>query len=375
MQIYYWSPFLTNIATINAVKRSAISLRKYFKKNFKVSIINSCGEWSFLKNNNYAIELVNHLNFNLHKFLPKEGFFKSRISFIVIFILNIFPLLINIKKNKPDYLVIHLLTLLPILLSPFLYKNTKIILRISGLPELTSFRKFIWKNFAKYIYMVTTPTKLTAEDLINNQIFKSTKIKILRDPIINCEEIVKAKKEKLDKNIIDNDYYISIGRLTGQKNFSFLINFFSRNVDKLKIKKLYIIGEGEEYSSLKELILKNKMQNNIFLLGFKKNIYNYLYFSSGLISSASYEDPGFTLIEAAFLKKNIISSLVKNGPKEMSLEGNVGFFYKYNDEDDLLKKIKECENSNDKIKNLNAIKLSKKYSIFNHSKQLAEYLI
>mgnify|MGYP001471479778 CR=1 FL=1 len=47
----------------------------------------------------------------------------------------------------------------------------------------------------------------------------------------------------------------------------------------------------------------------------------------------------------------------------------------YNDEDDLLKKIKECENSNDKIKNLNAIKLSKKYSIFNHSKQLAEYLI
>ena len=77
MQIYYWSRFLTNIATINAVKRSAISLRKYFKKNFKVSIINSCGEWSFLKNNNYAIELVNHLNFNLHKFLPKEGFFKS----------------------------------------------------------------------------------------------------------------------------------------------------------------------------------------------------------------------------------------------------------------------------------------------------------
>ena len=72
------------------------------------------------------------------------------------------------------------------------------------------------------------------------------------------------------------------------------------------------------------------MENNIFLTGFKKNVYNIINSSSGLISVASYEDPGFSLIEAAFLRKKVISSLVKNGPMEMSEFGDTGFFFKFN---------------------------------------------
>ena len=57
MQIYYWCPYLTNIATINAVKRSAISIKKYSKRNPEVSIINSSGEWLFFKNNDFGIKI------------------------------------------------------------------------------------------------------------------------------------------------------------------------------------------------------------------------------------------------------------------------------------------------------------------------------
>ena len=35
------------------------------------------------------------------------------------------------------------------------------------------------------------------------------------------------------------------------------------------------------------------MENNIFLVGFKKNVYNYINNCEGLISVAQYEDPGF----------------------------------------------------------------------------------
>ena len=149
MQIYYWCPYLTNVATINAVKRSAISLVKYSKKKINVSILNSSGEWSFFKKNMFGIKILNMIKFDYHKYLPKEGLIPSRLSFIIIFILNFFPLFFLIKKNKPNYLIIHLLTLLPIILSPLLAKKTKIILRISGLPELTFFRKLIWKYFLK----------------------------------------------------------------------------------------------------------------------------------------------------------------------------------------------------------------------------------
>ena len=170
MQIFYWCPFLTHIATINAVKNSASSLKRY-KKNVNVKILNSVGEWNFLKDNPHNIKIENIQKLNIYNLLPKEGFFKSRLSFLIIALLNLFPLLKIIKRDKPNFLIIHLLTILPIILSPFLYRNTKIILRISGFPNLKFGRGFFWKLFSKYIYAVTTPTKLTSDMLIENKIF------------------------------------------------------------------------------------------------------------------------------------------------------------------------------------------------------------
>ncbi len=375
MNIYYWCPYLTNIATINAVKRSAISIKKYSKKNFNVSILNSSGEWLFFKNNNFDINILSTLkNINLHKYLPKEGLIFSRISFIVIFIINFFPLFYKIKKNKPNYLIIHLLTFLPILLSPLLSKDTKIILRISGYPNMTIFRKILWKFFSKYIYIVTAPTKLTKNYLIENKIFEKEKIIILKDPVIVVNEINK-KKDFIDHKInFKKEFYVAVGRLTNQKNFEFLIDSFSKNINKIKIKNLYIVGNGENFTNLKKKIIKNKMENNIFLTGFKKNVYNIINSSSGLISVASYEDPGFSLIEAAFLRKKVISSLVKNGPMEMSEFGDTGFFFKFNNEEDFIKKIVESENSNNLSKLKNALKFSNEYSAFEHFKTLDKIL-
>ena len=374
MQIYYWCPYLTNIATINAVKRSAISVKKYSKKNPEVSIINSSGEWLFFKNNDFGIKIQSTLkDINLYKYLPKEGFVFSRLSFLIIFILNFFPLIFKIKKNKPNFLIIHLLTFLPIVLSPILSKKTKIILRISGYPELTLFRKLLWKFFSKYLYIVTTPTKLTRDYLIKNKIFDKEKIKILKDPIIVVKEI--NKKKKLTSSLITKeDYYVSVGRLTNQKNHIFLIDTFAKNIKEFKIKKLYIIGSGENFNILRNKINFYKMENNIFLMGFQKNVYNIINNSSGLISVASYEDPGFTLIESAFLKKKVISSLVKNGPLEMKEFGNTGYFFEYNNEIDFVKKIIESEKANNAELIKNAFKFSKEYSLFEHYKNLNKIL-
>ena len=49
MNFYYWSPFLSEVATVKAVLNSAYSLSKYSKGNFKPCIINSVGEWTSFK--------------------------------------------------------------------------------------------------------------------------------------------------------------------------------------------------------------------------------------------------------------------------------------------------------------------------------------
>ena len=60
-KVYYWSPFIGNIATIKAVVNSAFSLVKYSNKAFIPSIINSCGEWS------QYISNLNEMNSKLKK--------------------------------------------------------------------------------------------------------------------------------------------------------------------------------------------------------------------------------------------------------------------------------------------------------------------
>ena len=377
MQIYYWCPYLTNIATIKSVIRSAKSLKKYIKLNLseknEITILNTSGEWSFLKKNSFNIEVKNVLSFDFFKYLPKEGFMQSRLSFLIIFFTNFFPLLHLIRNKKPTYLVIHLLTILPILLSPLLSKHTKIILRISGLPNLNFFRKFAWKLFSKYIYAVTAPTKLTYNVILDSKIFDKNKVKLLRDPVVDCREIQVKKNYPINYNFNTNKFYLSIGRLTGQKNFPFLIKMFSKYINDFKVKKLLIIGEGEDGSTLKKIIAKHKMENNIFILGFKENVYNYINKCEALISVAKYEDPGFVLIETAYLKKKLISSLVKNGPIEMKNSGDMGYFFEYNNEFALLSAIKDSEKNN-KDMLLEALKYAKKFSVFSHSKNFEKIL-
>ena len=53
MKIFYWSPFLSNIATVNSVINSIKSIEFYDrKKKINPIIIDSVGEWSQKKVDN-----------------------------------------------------------------------------------------------------------------------------------------------------------------------------------------------------------------------------------------------------------------------------------------------------------------------------------
>jgi len=49
MKVFYWSPFLSNVATVKSVLNSAISLKKFSKNKITPNIINVIGEWTSLE--------------------------------------------------------------------------------------------------------------------------------------------------------------------------------------------------------------------------------------------------------------------------------------------------------------------------------------
>ena len=378
--IYYWSPFLVPIATPKAVVNSAKSLKNY-GKNYECSIINFFGEFNSFENvlKNKNIKLINYFNERLLNILPKYGKLKSRFSFIIVFILSFFPLKGLISNQKPDFLIIHLITSLPLILLIFFKFETKFILRISGLPKLGILRKFLWKKALPKVYMITCPTKSTANYIESLGIIDKEKIKTLYDPIIEINKINLQKKQNINLPFKGEKYFFTAGRLTKQKNFLMLCKAVKKIVLNFPSFKLVIAGDGEDKNKILSYIEKNNLEKNIFLIGYVKNIFPYINSSQGFILSSLWEDPGFVLLEAGACKIPIFSSDCLEGPKEIIKDNVNGILFKSNDINNFVKnfdRFNSIINNKDLKKKivLNNLILSKKFSLFSHYLKLDKIL-
>jgi len=368
MKIFYWSPFISKVATVSSVIRSAESILKYSKSkdSINVAIIDAIGEWTnYRKIIDQKIKIINLKKKRIFEILPKEGFFKSRLSYVIIFVITFFKLIKLINKEKPDYLIAHLLTSLPIFLTLIFNNNTKVIVRISGLPRLNFIRYMFWKMFSRKIYKITCPTKSTYEYLKKKNIFDKNKISILRDPVIHLHEFSMKKKEKIeDLKIQKNNLIVGIGRLTRQKNFLLLIRAFKKILFKYPNYQLILLGEGEQRKLLTEEIIKLELKNKIFLMGYKDNVYKYLLNSDCFILTSLWEDPGFVILEAALSNTFIISSDCPNGPNEILSNGQNGFLFQNNNLSELLNKFDEFKNLTEEELNKKKIFAKKQIKMF-----------
>ena len=371
MDIFYWSPFISKVATVSSVIRSAESLIKYSKKNIKVSLIDAIGEWEEYKNTiDPKIQIIKLNNKNYYNRLPRDSFLKSRFSYLIIFFLNFNKLKSLINKKKPNFLIIHLMTSLPIFLTLFLKSNTKIILRISGLPKLNFFRYFFWKLFSNKIYKVTCPTVGTYNYLLEKKIFDEKKLHVLRDPAILLKDYTKKKFQKIkDLDFKKNKFIVGVGRLTKQKNFYLLVSAFNEILKKYPDYLLIILGDGEQKLKILKLIKDLRIENKVYLVGHQENVYKYLINADCFILSSLWEDPGFVLLEAGLSNTPVISSNCPNGPEEILNGGNNGYLFKNNNLNDLLKKFEEFKKED--IVELNKKKINlkkeiKKFTLYSH---------
>ena len=219
----------------------------------------------------------------------------------------------------------------------------------------------------KKTYLITCPTENTLKYIKSLNLVDSSKIKLLYDPVICVGEINRKKKEKID---LDN-FYLSVGRLTKQKNFMFLCRAFKEIVKENSKVKLVIAGDGEEENEIKNFISENNLKNNIILLGYIDNIYPYFKNSKGFILSSLWEDPGFVLVEASYCRTPILTSNAWPGPVELIKDDFNGVVFENNDMNNFLEKFKYFEKlkQTDKFK-LNSLKLSKKFTLYYHYKSL-----
>jgi len=384
-KVFYWSPFISKVATVKSVLNSAEAVNRSFKKdNYKAYIIDAVHEWKGFEDEikKKKIELI-YLNknsiFNLYK---KDGFLRSRLAYWYIFFKSFFPLIKILQKQKPDYFVIHLISSLPLFL--FIIKNfkSKLILRISGLPKMTLFRKLLWKLASKNIYKITCPTIDTFNDLSKFE-FLRKKLSVLNDPIINIKEIQKSRKreviinEDLNYIISNKKFLLSIGRFTKQKNFLFYLNCIP---EILKLdQELYFlfIGQGEETKKFLEISNKLNISDKIFIIDYTKNVHYFMKKAQALVLPSLWEDPGFVLVEAGYNNCQVLSSNCPNGPSEIIAEDG-GYLFESNSKNSLIKTIGfflQDTIENRMLKKIILKKRLKKFTSFHHALKLRNNIL
>ena len=377
-QVYYWSPYIGNVATIKAVLNSLYSLKKYSKNKLTPFLIDSCGEWENFKDELFEKKIsIKKLDNNFKINTSISGFFRSRLTFLKIFFSCFFLLKKLLKNDKPHFLIVHLISSLPLVLYILFNFETKLIIRVSGKVKMNFFRKLLWKVAAKKIHLIFCPTNETKSEFQSMKLINNNKIIYLPDPVLSIRNISKLKNENIEYSFLNKNYFLSVGRFTKQKNHFLLMKVFKRISSKIENIKLVLIGNGELKKDYIDFINKNSLKKKIIILDYKKNIFNYLKNSRVFISTSLWEDPGFVMIEAAAVDTFVISSDCSSGPKEF-ISHDGGLLFKNNNDISLEDKIYQFLNlSKNKVfdfkKNLK--KRSLKFTHFQHYKTLSYHLL
>ena len=267
------------------------------------------------------------------------------------------------------------------MLFSFINYETKLILRVSGLPKMTLIRRFIWKLSSKKIYKITCPTEATYKDLSKFS-FLRDKLIILKDPIIKCSEINKLKSKivtlpkNIDKILSNNDFLLSIGRFTKQKNFIFYLKCIPEILKFEKNLYFVFIGQGEDEEVFFDTAKKLNILDRIIVIKHTNNVHYFMKKAKGLILTSLWEDPGFVLIEAGYNNCQVIASDCPNGPKEI-IRDDGGYLFQSNNNNSLVETIDLFLKDTKKNKLSKKIKLKrrvKNFTFFHHGQVLKKIL-
>lgn len=136
-------------------------------------------------------------------------------------------------------------------------------------------------------------------------------------------------------------YFISVGRFSKEKNFSFLIERFMEM--NLKGYKLIVLGEGILYDQIISVI-----DESVILPGFRYNVSDYLFAADYYISSSLTEGMPLSVLEAMSAGLPILLSDILPH-KEILKKANtldIGYIYSSDVDNDFSDKIKKLLDMN-----------------------------
>lgn len=167
-------------------------------------------------------------------------------------------------------------------------------------------------------------------DLLNNWGCFPKKMQIINNPVdvnkINSS-LLSCPIELKEKSMFT---FVAAGRLVDQKGYDIIIDRMYEIKSQLNFQ-LFILGTGELETLLQKKITELGLGNNIKLLGYRKDVFSFIYFSDALLLSSRYEGFPNIVLEAQSLGKPVFSNNCLGGINEILKDDHTGIYCDFED--------------------------------------------
>lgn len=210
-------------------------------------------------------------------------------------------------------------------------------------------------NNIDYLFALTKTLEEDYKKFLKNKNNNHTKVVLVPNMLY---EIPKESSKLNDKNII------TVSRLDYGKRVDDIIRAFSHLEDKEW--NLYILGDGKEMDNLSNLIKELKLEDRVYLEGYKnkEEIEEYMLKSSLFLMASVSEGLPMVLLEAMSYGIPCIAYETASGVNDIVSNDVNGYVIKDRNEEEYVKRINEVISDSELRERLgaNAKKTSKKFS-------------
>jgi glycosyltransferase involved in cell wall biosynthesis len=265
-------------------------------------------------------------------------------------------------------------------LASYVACNAKIVFReattLDNMRQEGRFKRFLTKSliFVSYLSadLIIANSKFTAADLSKHIPLTSHKIVTIPNPVLTTAPVV-AATDAIPHDWLSNgnETFLAVGRLHPLKDFSTLIKAFKLASVDYPNMRLLIIGEGDEWGILADLIVTLNLDQKVAMLGYRHNLEEFYSRAKALCLTSKWEGFGNVLVEAGAHKCPLISSNCPGGTSEILGFGSYGEIFEVGNAEALAKvMIKMVINTPDdkKLEEISRIFYTK-YSIDSVSKK------
>ena len=173
--------------------------------------------------------------------------------------------------------------------------------------------------------------------------------------------------QKIKNSFFSKINVISVCRLVKQKNVYEILNIASI-LPEINFK---VIGDGPLFKEIFNFLEKKKIKN-LTLLGYKSNLFDYLYKSSIFLSTSLYEGLPNTILEAMSVGLPIVATNVV-GNIDTFEHNKSGYFYTLGDIKSAAKFIRKLANNNELRENFGNASFKRQREVFSLNKMKDSY--